>query len=338
MVQVDPQLIELVSSAFRPANLPPKPDRERLHHLAQVDRVLTGERPMVSTEESASASLWRNELINQTEVTEQMKRLWIEYGLPGSDIRRVMWSRVVREVERGAETTPLPSKDEYSKLIQLDLERTLPFLGIFNENNGKMEACAECLALFAQTHPLIGYTQGMSYICVRVMIELGFDPVAAQPCLERILVQSPTLACMYRLNREEMTRTVEFVLDAIAWDNIPHVWLRFKKIQFQVMDYFVIEWILTMFVKGFSMKISGFVFDQFFVSGDIAIYRVIIAILSIIQDRVCDSSLDTETTRTIVINANSYIPQFKLFVKAYHDVHLSDTIRILVEKGVTYLS
>jgi hypothetical protein len=145
---------------------------------------------------------------------------------------------------------------------------------------------------------------------------------------------------MYRLNLDEISGTVEFFVDSIAWDNIPTLWLSLKKLKFRAIDFFLIEWILTMFVKNFNLRISGFIFDQFFLDGDVAIYKGSIAILGLLEPRinvVLERKPDVEEVRNVIMNANNEIPDFQDFIKAFNDVYVNETILRLIENGFNVL-
>jgi hypothetical protein len=231
----------MIQNGFRPVNLPPKNQDEKLRHLAHVESVLG-----IPTTSSAAAAywardeerraldaLWRSELITGKELvlTEQMKRLWTEYGLPSSFVRSIIWPWRSGKSVYHQNKTFTASCGDYRKLIELDLKRTLPFLGIY-EDQASFDKCMYVLEKFASEYPHIGYTQGMSYICTRIMIEISFDVRKTFDCLRKIVVDSHTVACMYRLNLEEIRGTIEFLVDSIAWDNIPSLWLSLKKLQF----------------------------------------------------------------------------------------------------------
>ena len=335
----------LVRLGFRPPNLPEKPDDEKRRHQAHVEKVLsfTCSSPSVDQERKALDALWRTELLTRRELimTDQMYRLWSEYGLPSSFVRGIMWPWSAEQKPVNELVNPTQSISTHSSsLIDLDLKRTLPFLGIC-DHEASMVTCKNVLEKFAKNFPHIGYTQGMSYICTRLMLELNFDEHKTYMCLKRIVAGSQTISTLYRLNLEEIRASVEFILDTIAWDNIPTLWLGLKKVNFKPMDYCLIEWMITMYVKNFNMRISGFLFDQFFLSGDIAVYRAAIGILSLLETKIITllkKGADIEEIKDAFSNANSYILEFNDFTKAYADVMISEDVerlmkQLLVEPG-----
>ena len=330
----------LIRLGFRPSNLPEKPDEEKRRHQAHVEKVLafTCSSPAGDEERKALDALWRTELLTGRELvlTDQMHRLWSEYGLPSSFVRGIMWPWSAEKLQSNQSENPIESTTSYSSLIDLDLKRTLPFLGIC-DHEASMVKCKGVLMRFAQNFPNIGYTQGMSYICTRLMLELNFDEHKTYICLVRIVAHSPSIACLYRLNLEEIRASVEFVLDTIAWDNIPTLWLGLKKMNFKPMEYCLIEWMITMFVKNFNLRISGFIFDQFFLSGDIAMYRAAIGIFSLLEDKIIsllERNADIEEIKEMISNANSYISNFSEFTKAYADVMISDDVQRLMKEVI----
>lgn len=334
----------LVRTGFRPANLPPKSPLEKERHLAHVSAVISnggskiriGSRFAKDTERRALDALWRTELMTGPALilTDQMKRLWEEYGLPSQFVRSVVWpwsacgfslikkDELSREILSSSEVTVL---EDVARLIEIDVKRTLPFLGFhLKESNARESKCINVLKLFALLHPEIGYTQGMSYVCVRLMMELEFDEPKTLVCLQRILLRSPTVACMYRLNLTEIKHGAEFVLDSIAWENVPRLWMHLKSIKFATVDWFFLEWILTMFVKNFPIKISAFVLDLFFLSGDIVLYKAAIAALSQIEDEII-SQTDLESVRGFIGRIGDKI-ESESFVESFHEIQVPQPI------------
>ena len=91
---------------------------------------------------------------------------------------------------------------------------------------------------------------------------------------------------------------------------------------------------ITMYVKHFNLRISGFIFDQFFLSGDQALYQAAIGILSLLEQKVLvllEKKADIEEICELFTNANSLI-EFSEFTKAFSDVLISDSSRELMEK------
>lgn len=341
---------ELVRSGFRPWHLPPKSQLEKQRHQAHVEQVLLHSSGGMSpghareAEQRALDALWRTELMTQEELvlTPQMRRLWEEYGLPSQFVRSVIWpSDIVYGSLKPRRTPPhsppmafekgkkFELQPEALKLIKLDVARTLPFLGQMKDSENS-EKCVEMLCDFSKKAHR-EYTQGMSYICVRLMIEFNFDKPKTLRCLERILLRSPTIACLYRLEVQRIKLSVEFILEAIAWDNIPRVWLKFKNFKFQSVDFFFLEWALTMFVKNFGLKISGLVFDLFFLQGDIAIYKSAVAMLSLLEDQIL-AQPDIEDIRRVINDAGGTV-MVDDFIKAFHDVKVSETVISLLEQS-----
>ena len=339
----------LVKTGFRPANLPPKSDREKEQTLAHVEAVITGDRKIYDeriareSQRKALDALWRTELMTGRDLllTDQMRRLWEEYGLPSQFVRCVVWpwsaSGFARVDFLNSATDELaaPSAD-ILRLIEIDVKRTLPFMGFHrSENSSKEEKCIQVLRKFSVLHPKIGYTQGMSYVCVRLMMELDFDAAKTMICLERILIASPTVSSMYRLDLGEIKNGAEFVLDSIAWENVPRLWMYFKSIKFAVVDWFFLEWTLTMFVKNFSAKFSAFILDLFFLSGDVVLYKAAIAALSLVQDELLAVD-DVETIRGVIGEMGGKIIELEIFSKIFHEVTVPVAILDLIAQGVVF--
>ena len=129
---------------------------------------------------------------------------------------------------------------------------------------------------------------------------------------------------MYRLNLTEIKHGAEFVLDSIAWENVPRLWMHLKSIKFATVDWFFLEWILTMFVKNFPIKISAFVLDLFFLSGDIVLYKAAIAALSQIEAEII-SQTDLESVRGLIGRIGDKI-EFESFAESFHEIQVPQPI------------
>ena len=349
----------LVHAGFRPANLPAKSMREKERHQAHVSSVLSRRSltfaPVSCSERAALDTLWRTELLVGKELvlTEQMRRLWRESGLPSSFVRSILWPFVAAEGGKvkvvasrtvGAsltvETDIHPQTDAqspaqpstpispFTSIIALDVARTLPHLSLALSTS----VCVALLEAFAAAHPAVGYTQGMSYVCARLMVDLGSDFKKTMVCLNRLLLGSPTVACMYRL---DVSRTsVEFLLDSIAWDNVPRLWLELKGLV-NPLDWFFLDWVLTLFSKSFNLRISGFVIDQLLLDGDVAIYRAAVAALLILEQPILalKPAASLEQVGEIFAHAHAHVFDLATFTKAFHEVHLSEEVSGLIRTG-----
>ena len=343
---MDYSLDKLVKAGFRPSNLPPKTFSEKRRHQAHVETVLAENGSRASSvliardaERRALEALWRTELMTrpELELTDQMKRLWAEYGLPSQFVRSVLWPWICVGESGGSDATVSITATSFSSLIELDVRRTLPFLGYLNDSE-KSRKCLDLLGRFASIYPEIGYTQGMSYIAVRIMMEVNWETSKARRCLERILIQSPTVVCMYSLDLDRIKESVGFILDSMAWENVSDVWKLFRDIKFQPVEWFFLEWGLTMFVKNFSLKISAFVLDVFFLEGDVVLFKAAIAALMLVQDQLLLEGVDVENIRGIMGKIGDYIVDSDVFIKTFHEVVVSEALHRIIDSRVLFIT
>jgi hypothetical protein len=334
---------ELVRSGFRPPNLPPKSPSEKERHQAHVETILSQiDRNSVSSaiardaEKRALDALWRTELMTGSDLclTEQMRRLWAEYGLPSQFVRSVLWPWRSFPYPLTALIKGNTFFRKHPSLIELDVKRTLPFLGFVNDAE-KSGLSISVLEDFSDRHPELGYTQGMSYVAVRLMMELDWDISKTRVCLDRILIRSPTVHCMYSLDLEKVSNSVGFVLDSICWENVSSLWQFFKRINFRPIEWFFLEWVLTLFVKNLSLKISGFIFDLFFLEGDVVLYKAAVAILALVQDKLMLET-DVEHVRGIIGKVGDLVSDSEVFVKAYHEVTVTAGLKRIIDSTVLF--
>ena len=64
------------------------------------------------------------------------------------------------------------NKENSIKYIDLDIDRTFSYLGIFTPNSPLAEDLREILRAFVVSRPDIGYVQGLSYIAGNLLLNM----------------------------------------------------------------------------------------------------------------------------------------------------------------------
>lgn len=101
-------------------------------------------------------------------------------------------------------------KEHTIKYIQLDIQRTFHYLGMFKDNNSQMSKdLEEILEAFVVSRPDIGYVQGLSYI--GGMLLLYLDKFQSFVALMNIVL-NPNLVSFYRFNENQVSYKINYII------------------------------------------------------------------------------------------------------------------------------
>jgi len=172
--------------------------------------------------------------------------------------------------------------------IQYDLPRTFPELGFFKQGGGFYEDLEQVLEAFVVCRPDIGYVQGMSYIAG--MLLLVMDKFKAFVCMCS-LVSNWMLLPFFRGDDTQIQRRIQ-IFKQIFHYNLPDLCEQFESEGVMPQAY-LIEWIMTIFVKSLDLPIASRLWDLIMLDGDIMILKIAVALLKLIEKDVLNCSMDT---------------------------------------------
>ncbi|CAG9829174.1 unnamed protein product [Diabrotica balteata] len=164
-------------------------------------------------------------------------------------------------------------------VIQLDISRTFPHLGIFQEGGPYSEALHSLLAAYVCYRPDVGYVQGMSYIAA--ILILNMEPCDAFICFSNLLNQ-PLHLSAFTLNQSRM-QTYYNAYDQIFSYNLPKLHAHFTNSGL-TPDLYLLDWIYTIYAKAMPLDIACRVWDVFLRDGYEFIFRTALGILYLHQD------------------------------------------------------
>uniref|UniRef100_A0A0G4HDX9 Rab-GAP TBC domain-containing protein n=1 Tax=Chromera velia CCMP2878 TaxID=1169474 RepID=A0A0G4HDX9_9ALVE len=163
------------------------------------------------------------------------------------------------------------------RLIEVDLPRTLPHLGLFGPRGSLYHECRDILAAWAAFRPDLGYVQGMSYIAAVLLLHL--PPGAAAFSALCNLVTLPVLCGMYKLGIEEVEsryRIFYQLLDRIC----PPMRMHLEDIGLPC-ELFLLEWFLTLFSKVLPLPFACLVWDLLLLDGEITLFVAAVLLLDL---------------------------------------------------------
>ncbi|KAI9223957.1 rab-GTPase-TBC domain-containing protein [Blastocladiella britannica] len=178
----------------------------------------------------------------------------------------------------------LVGREDTLVVIRDDIARTFPSLAMFQpESNGPLAApLAAVLEAFAVYRADIGYVQGMSYLSAMLLLNMNESSAFTVLCN---LFKQPrgVLPAFYSLNLplvKSYFATFEYLLGLACPDLKQH----FNAVGVRP-EFFLYEWFLTMFAKPLPLDTAHRVFDLYFLWGDLALFRVAVALLKFFEPR-----------------------------------------------------
>lgn len=224
----------LESLTFRPKNLPKKTPEEEDYHrrivqenqkryvkFLQAKQEEKKKREKAEKEKKQRTTVlldkWKNDILpNWHEYKKNKKKLLqLSYdGFPAS-MRGRVWLKLLgnhfsitpefyeislkkaqslfdsKEVQRSG-------RENTINLIELDIDRTFNYLGIFKETSPLRDDLKEVLACFVVSRPDIGYVQGLSFLAG--MLLMYMDKFQAFVALTHLVLSTNNLA-FFRLNK-----------------------------------------------------------------------------------------------------------------------------------------
>ncbi len=166
------------------------------------------------------------------------------------------------------------NKEQTVMLIPVDIGRTFPLLGFFQEEGPQHEELRHVLEAYVCLRPDIGYVQGMSFVAAVLLLNL--DCYMSFQCLANILNRKIFLE-FFRMNMIQIKKYMLILEDLIA-KYLPKIYARFEVIKL-TPDMYIVDWILTLFSKALPLDLAMRVWDHFFFEGTTFIYRVALGIL-----------------------------------------------------------
>ena len=289
----------------RPPNLPMKCPSEDRRHRKQYHSILEAARKRALREESArqqyredqrkreerlavDSSIWQSDILPRFESlknTKKVRDLWW-CGLPPS-IRGKVWKLGISNdlniepshyniyLERVYDN-PI---SECLKAIKLDVSRTFPNLGVFQDGGPLFEALEGVLAAYTVYRSDIGYVQGMSFI--GAILTLNMEPNDAFACFANLL-NKPYHYAAFTLNQKQINVYYNVFSSALA-QKIPKIHLHFSSTGLSP-DLYLLDWLYTIYAKAMPLDVACRIWDVFVRDGDEFLFRTALGILYMYQE------------------------------------------------------
>ena len=210
-------------------------------------------------------------------------------------------------------------KEKSINLIDLDIERTFPYMGVFKENSQLGENLREILRIFVVARPDIGYVQGLSYIAGTLLLQM--DKFQAFVCFMNIIL-SPNILPFYLLDEQNIKKRLDLFND-IFKINLPELFEHFK--ENEVMpEHYLLEWLMTLYTRNVYIDLAFRIWDIYMIEGIISLYKTAIVIFSIHQKDYLQMEFSDILNHLKNLETNKYNED--KFIEAMNKVKFNDKI------------
>ena len=167
-------------------------------------------------------------------------------------------------------------KEKSINLIDLDIERTFPSMGVFKKDSQLGDNLREILRIFVVARPDIGYVQGLSYIAATLLLQM--DKLQSLVCFMNIIL-SPNILPFYRLDEQNIKKRLDLFND-IFQINLPELFEHFQENEI-LPEHYLLEWFMTLYTRNIYFDLALRIWDIYMIEGIVALYKTAIVIFSL---------------------------------------------------------
>ena len=178
-------------------------------------------------------------------------------------------------------------RQQLQQLVAVDIGRTLPHLGCFEERDGALRADLErvlwvhCLCAHG-----LAYQQGRSHLAAVMLLALGRPPLACA-CLTALTAGFPILRACASLHLQPSIKFFDVALSHCA----PLLKARLGSLAIPT-DLYLTPWLCAFFARSLPLPIVQRIWDRVLASGEAVLFRAAIAIMRILQPALLVASFE----------------------------------------------
>ena len=210
-------------------------------------------------------------------------------------------------------------KEKSINLIDLDIERTFPYMGVFKKDSQLGESLREILRIFVVARPDIGYVQGLSYIAATLLLQM--DKFQALVCFMNIIL-SPNILPFYRLDEQNIKKRLDLFND-IFKINLPELYEHFQENEI-LPEHYLLEWFMTLYTRNIYIDLALRIWDIYMIEGIVSLYKSAIVIFSIHQKEYIQMEFSEVMNHLKNLESNKYNEDN--FIEAMNKVKFNDSI------------
>ena len=229
------------------------------------------------------------------------------------------------EIEIDKEKNNIKDKGKSINIIELDIERTFPYLGLFKGDSPMAQDLREILRVFVISRPDIGYIQGLSFIAGILL--LNMDKFKAFISLMNLIL-NPIILPFYKMDNESIQQRLQ-LFKQVFYFNLPELCEHFDELNLLPENYFL-SWNMTLFTRDVNLELAKRIWDVFMVEGIKAIYSAAIVFLSHFEDKLL--KMDFVEIMTYIGSIKNINFDEDMVIEAMKNVKIPDWIQVEIDK------
>ena len=210
-------------------------------------------------------------------------------------------------------------KEKSINLIDLDIERTFSYMGIFKNESQLGNNLREILRIFVVARPDIGYVQGLSYIAGTLLLQM--DKFTSFVCFMNIIL-SPNILPFYRLDEENIKKRLELFNELLKL-NLPKLYKHFEENEV-LPEHYLLEWFMTLFTRNLHIDLALRIWDIYMIEGIITVYKSAVVIFKLNESKYL--SMDFAEIMNSLRNLDKNNINEDKFVEELNNIKFNDKI------------
>ena len=219
----------------------------------------------------------------------------------------------------------IKDKEKSINIIELDIERTFPYLGVFRGDSPLAQDLREILRVFVISRPDIGYIQGLSFIAGILL--LNMDKFKAFISLMNLIL-NPIMLPFYKMENESIQQRLK-LFKQVFYFNLPELCEHFDELGLLPENYFL-SWNMTLFTRDVNLELAKRIWDVFMVEGIKAIYSAAIVFLSHFESKLIN--MDFVEIMTCIGTIKNINFDEDMAIEAMKNVKIPDWVQLEIEK------
>ena len=219
----------------------------------------------------------------------------------------------------------IKDKEKSINIIELDIERTFPYLGVFRGDSPMAQDLREILRVFVISRPDIGYIQGLSFIAGILL--LNMDKFKAFISLMNLIL-NPIMLPFYKMENESIQQRLK-LFKQVFYFNLPELCEHFDELGLLPENYFL-SWNMTLFTRDVNLELAKRIWDVFMVEGIKAIYSAAIVFLSHFESKLIN--MDFVEIMTCIGAIKNINFDEDMAIEAMKNVKIPDWVQLEIEK------
>ena len=219
----------------------------------------------------------------------------------------------------------IKDKEKSINVIELDIERTFPYLGLFKGKSPMAEDLREILRVFVISRPDIGYIQGLSFIAGILL--LNMDKFKAFIALMNLIL-NPIILPFYKMDNESIQQRLK-LFKQVFYFNLPELCGHFDELGLLPENYFL-SWNMTLFTRDVNLELANRIWDVFMIEGVKAIYSAAIVFLSHFEEKLMN--MDFVEIMSCISSIKTINFDEDMVIEAMKKVKIPDWIQFEIDK------